>query len=604
MFFSISLFLFLLFFIQGTKPFKFLTAFFLSNFQLALSAYILRTIGTSNLKRTFFFFSTDVLQWPFLVVTFLTIFLCIGFVYFLQKSKINHEKLSINTQQLLFLSIITLPVFFGILALNSAIWTNDFFGNVGLEEIFYTLSQPLAGTDKGQIFIYILGPLLNTVVLSASFAILVFAGQLFISYRYEMSKLYGKRSKIAYSLISILLLVSGITLGITELGYADLKTYFFEKTQLYENYFTDPNEVTIHFPEQKRNLIYIYLESMETTFLSEQFGGAQNFNLLPNMTELAQNDGINFSNTELLGGALQVPGVGFTVGGMVGQSSGVPLRVTGNFNENEYGNTTNFMPGLTTIGSILENQGYNQTLLIGSDASFGGRDKFYTQHGNYEIRDYNYAIEQGWIPADYKVWWGYEDKKLFEFAKLTTTEKSMSNEPFNLTILTADTHFPSGLMTEETPELFPDQYSNVIHYSDELVYDFLLWVMEQPFYENTTIVLSGDHLSMDIEFFADLDPDYERTVFNLILNTPITPESEKNRQFSTLDMFPTTLAALGATIEGERLGLGVNLFSTKETLIEKLGIDHFSNELNKNSSFYNNFIMKGSDLEVATKLSE
>ena len=33
------------------------------------------------------------------------------------------------------------------------------------------------------------------------------------------------------------------------------------------------------------------------------------------------------------------------------------------------------------------------------------------------MEDYSYAIENGLIPSDYKVWWGYEDQKLFEFAK-------------------------------------------------------------------------------------------------------------------------------------------------------------------------------------------
>ena len=124
---------------------------------------------------------------------------------------------------------------------------------------------------------------------------------------------------------------------------------------------------------------------------------------------------------------------------MVGQSTGVPLRVTGGYSENDYGNTEHFMPGITSIGDILHDNGYNQILLLGSDADFGGRKKFYEQHGDYEIRDYNYANDHGWIPKDRKVWWGYEDEKLFEFAKNTLLEQASLDQPFNLTMLTADT---------------------------------------------------------------------------------------------------------------------------------------------------------------------
>ena len=52
-------------------------------------------------------------------------------------------------------------------------------------------------------------------------------------------------------------------------------------------------------------------------------------------------------------------------------------------------------------------------------------------------------------------------------------------------------------------------------------------------------------------------------------------------------MFPSTLAALGVKIEGDRLGLGTNLFSDKNTIPEEIGLDKFNNELQKYSSYYN-----------------
>ena len=78
----------------------------------------------------------------------------------------------------------------------------------------------------------------------------------------------------------------------------------------------------------------------------------------------------------------------------------------------------NFFPGITTIGDILSDAGYSQTLLLGSNATFGGRKLYFSEHGNYDIIDYNYAMEQGWLSTEeYPVWWGYDDQKLFEFAK-------------------------------------------------------------------------------------------------------------------------------------------------------------------------------------------
>lgn len=62
-----------------------------------------------------------------------------------------------------------------------------------------------------------------------------------------------------------------------------------------------------------------------------------------------------------------------------------------------------------SLGDILEQEGYRQELLIGSDASFGGRRQYFAQHGGYDIWDYYTARETGKIDPDYRVWWGYED---------------------------------------------------------------------------------------------------------------------------------------------------------------------------------------------------
>ena len=122
--------------------------------------------------------------------------------------------------------------------------------------------------------------------------------------------------------------------------------------------------------------------------------------------------------------------------------------------------------------------------------------------------------------------------------------------------------------------------------SSRMIYEFIEWIQEQPFYENTTIVLCGDHLTMDPDFMQDVDENYLRTVYNCIINPAVEPVQEKNREFGTFDMFPTTLAAMGVEIQGDRLGLGTNLFSDKQTLCEMYGFETLDWELQKRSEFY------------------
>ena len=94
------------------------------------------------------------------------------------------------------------------------------------------------------------------------------------------------------------------------------------------------------------------------------------------------------------------------------------------------------------------------------------------------------------------------------------------------------------------------------------------------------------------ENFYNVDNNYDRVVYNAFINSRVLPVNNKNRVFTTMDMFPTTLAALGVSIEGDRLGLGTNLFSSKKTIPEEIGLDNFNKELKKSSDYYYKYIRK------------
>ena len=98
---------------------------------------------------------------------------------------------------------------------------------------------------------------------------------------------------------------------------------------------------------------------------------------------------------------------------------------------------------------------------------------------------------------------------------------------------------------------------------------------------------------MNQAYFKDLDEDYERTIFNLFINSAVEEKNNKNRIFCTMDIFPTTLASLGYTIEGDRLALGTNLYSGKKTIMEKYSPRKVNEEFNKRSAFYNKKIING-----------
>lgn len=125
------------------------------------------------------------------------------------------------------------------------------------------------------------------------------------------------------------------------------------------------------------------------------------------------------------------------------------------------------------------------------------------------------------------------------------------------------------------------------------VANFVSWIQTQDFYDNTTIIISGDHLTMDANYTDQfIDQDYTRKTYVTVINSAVSCQQHTIRDYTTLDLFPTTLAALGASISGDRLALGTNLFSSTPTLTEELGFDYLNEEVQKQSKTYNHILLK------------
>lgn len=483
-------------------------------------------------------------------------------------------------------------IFISSVIITSMNWSNRVFSVTSFDQIVFHIKVPMDGSDSSIFWHWLVESIPSSIFRTLIVVMIVVV--LERTYQWVMKK-YSTKPEIPkfiterkFKWLGISLLVSSIVIVTANYNVFGYVKSVRQKTLIYEEYYVDPSTVDINFSNGKRNLIHIYVESMESTFVSQEAGGAYEIGYTDELEYLANNY-INFSHNDAIGGNMQVTGTGWTVAAMVAQSTGLPLTIP--IYGNSYGQSSTFLPGAHSIGTVLQNEGYQQQLLIGSDATFGGRSNFYTQHGDYDIVDYHTIHGGGRIPPNYSVFWGFEDEKLFQFAKEDILVLAENDQPFNMTMLTVDAHSPEGYLSESCPVIFDSQYENVLACNSSQIYQFVRWIQEQDFYEDTTIVIAGDHLSMASWFFEDLDPDFIRTPYNVIINSAVEPQQEKNRIFTSMDWYPTILAAMGAEIEGDRLGLGTNLFSDKSTLIEEKGIDYINEELLKTSDFYNNRIL-------------
>lgn len=464
------------------------------------------------------------------------------------------------------------------------------FANVAIGQIIYHLNVPLEGTDVSS-YSDVIDQIINV---SITILILMIVVNVLIRFWFKRSTVM---TNFLISLCGAAFVAKALVAAVYEFGVVDYFKYISQDTKLYDDYYVDGRDVAITFPKEKRNLIYIVLESMEISYADGESGGGMDVNLIPELTELAfANE--QFGTRDELNGANDIPGATFTMGSLVAQTSGVPINeglIANSTLNGTWESENNYLPGVWTIGDVLNEEGYNQEFIIGSNGDFAGRSSYFKGHGNYEIFDYDTAVERKYFSSDYHVWWGYEDKKLIEYAKIELEDMASNDEPFNLTMLTVDTHFVGGYVCEDCGTEYENQYSNVIACSNRQISEFVAWIQEQDFYENTTIVIAGDHPTMDSGYVDDnIDSSFTRKTYFTIINSAIENENEGTvRDYTTIDFYPTTLAALGVDIEGDRLGLGVNLYSDIPTLIEEYGDEYLQTEFLKDSSLYRKKLMYG-----------
>ena len=485
-------------------------------------------------------------------------------------------------------------LFFSFVVLNSMLWIKKNFPSATAREIFFQIFSPLRGVGQGIFFNYILNGILLPLLYTGLFILIGYnifkvsiKLEFFTRFKKKDIQLYPlKATNIISLVVSLTCLTSGVLFAQKNFGIIDFLSYSFQHSSFYEDNYIPPDSVNFRFPEKKRNLVILFIESMETSFASTREGGVLDENCIPGLYKLAETN-INFSGNNYFGGAEQISGASWTVGAIVAHFLGFPLIIPpGRY---PYDLNKGFFPNAKGLLEILHEHGYNNYFMSGTDTEFGGRKDFFTRHGNTAILDYPHYKETGKIPEDYYVWWGFEDRKLYQFAKEELAAIGRQEDPFCFILFTADTHHDGGYLDDETVRLHSDAYRDVLLSADKRAVEFLAWLKTQDFYDNTTVVILGDHLYMASKFFPQQSPVKDRRIYNCYINAAKQPIQTKKRLFSAVDTMPTILDALGVDYNASGLGLGRSLFRDVPTLIEQLGFAAFNREIQKKSALYTYF---------------
>ena len=346
-------------------------------------------------------------------------------------------------------------------------------------------------------------------------------------------------------------------------------------SELYRFHYAHPDSVKTIPPERPKNLITIFLESMETNFAK----------YTPEIVALEK------ANTNFPPGGVSVAGTGWTIAGITGKMCGIPLNMPMGV-EQYLGRLPTYLPNAKCLMDILAENSYNQIFSQGSSGDFTQKRFFWNVHGNVAVHDIEYYKKTGKVPNDYYTFWGIEDRKLYSFVMEELDSLSKLDKPFALYMLTVDTHQPEGFVdslcaSELDRSLEPLPKS--LRCASKILYEFIEWAKKQPWYENTVISVMGDHTMPMLSVKANISLSDSLYWTNFLINSSVKVPV-KERQYSSLDMLPTLLESMGFKIEGRRLGLGSSLYSDSLTMLELYGRRVLDSLLRERSIQYDYFL--------------
>lgn len=347
-------------------------------------------------------------------------------------------------------------------------------------------------------------------------------------------------------------------------------------SELYRNFYVHPDSAGIGASSDSlKNLIVVFVESLESNFAK----------WTPEINALRD------SSVDFAPGGLNVAGTSWTIAGITGKLCGIPLNMPMGIEE-YLGKLPTYLPHAKCLMNVLADRGYNQVFMQGSSGDFTQKRTFWTVHGNVAVHDIEHYRAAGKVPQDYKVFWGFEDRKLYGFAKEELDSLAGLGKPFALYLLTVDTHQPEGYVDDSCAVEFPaaeKPYPRALRCASRQLGAFLAWAKAQPWYGNTTISVMGDHTLDMLTAKAEVPASDTLYWVNFLLNSSIS-RSVEGRRYSSLDMFPTLLEAMGFELDGHAIGLGRSLFADRPTALEHYGVRVLDSLLRERSHQYDYFL--------------
>lgn len=314
-------------------------------------------------------------------------------------------------------------------------------------------------------------------------------------------------------------------------------------------------------PETRKNMIIVYLESLEQTY--EQLGQTEKqfSKVKPFMADALVADNV-----------MQTTGSTFTIAGIVSTQCGVPLLARGLNNGIYHRDNTgievkSFYRDIDCLGDHLSDGGYTLSYMNGADARKYSKRSFLLQHGYTRIFD-EFSVSKDEREGRDNLW-GLNDEVLYENLRKEVDFLVGDAKPFVLSYLTIATHGPDAYLDTNCAQP-PEDQSKIpaaIECSFEALLSFYDYVEQKDLMKDTIFVVMSDHLAQNNSVGEALYGNENRR--NLFFVKGVPTPLNISKLASPLDIYPTLLELLGYQVKNHQANMGISILSDQQSMIQK-----------------------------------
>jgi len=298
-----------------------------------------------------------------------------------------------------------------------------------------------------------------------------------------------------------------------------------------------------------KNLIIIQMESFQNFLLGLNIDGTE---ITPNLNKLAKE-------------SMYFPNFYQNVG--QGNTSDAEFVVNTSFYIPPRGAATQHYVDrvLPSLPRLLQGAGYDTATFHTNVVEFWNRGELYKALG------FNRYYDKAFFGEDDKLFFGASDDTLYSKTAAELKKMNDAGKPFYTQIISMSAHHPFTIPQEKYRMTLPDRYEGTFvgdyirsqNYADDALGKFIEQLKQDGVWDNSLVVLYGDHLGLPIYSLDSKDKELMHEIYGrdytsadminiplLIHGTGVQPEV--NEQVGgQVDLLPTAANLLGVSMDNQ-----------------------------------------------------